>query len=173
MISSCEHSPCWKQHLREKIATSDWVSILLTGHTSFVWSMVVKSLPNPAWRFLANVVSHMEHSRLTVYTTQTPFSTAGCELFNTAGCELFNTAWCDRDYIPMSSCDVDRHIVIIIISSMWETTFPRNSHAGLGKPINEENILPSMHETSLSPCPIRRGYFSEMLFLRALYVRCG
>ena len=47
---------------------------------------------------------------------------------------------------------------------MWETTFPRNSHAGLGKPTNENNILPSMHETSLSPCPIRRGYFSEMLF---------
>ena len=47
---------------------------------------------------------------------------------------------------------------------MWETTFPRNSHAGLGKPINEDDILPSMHETSFSPCPIRRGYFSEMLF---------
>ena len=46
----------------------------------------------------------------------------------------------------------------------WETTFPRNIHAVLGKPIDEENILPSMHETSLSPCPIRRGYFSEMLF---------
>ena len=45
----------------------------------------------------------------------------------------------------------------------WEATFPRNRHAGLGKPINENNILPSMHEASLSPCPIRRGDFSEML----------
>ena len=41
---------------------------------------------------------------------------------------------------------------------MWETTFPRNSHAGLGKPIHEDNIPRSMHETSLSTCPIRRGY---------------
>ena len=51
-----------------------------------------------------------------------------------------------------------------VLKTMWETTFPRNSHAGLGKPINEDDILPSMHETSFSPCPIRRGYFSEVLF---------
>ena len=31
---------------------------------------------------------------------------------------------------------------------MWETTFPRLTHAGLDKPINEDNILPSMHD----PC---------------------
>jgi len=27
---------------------------------------------------------------------------------------------------------------------MWETTFPRNSHAGLGRPFYERNILTSM-----------------------------
>jgi hypothetical protein len=27
---------------------------------------------------------------------------------------------------------------------MWETTFPRNSHAGLGKPLYEPDILVSM-----------------------------
>ena len=51
-----------------------------------------------------------------------------------------------------------------VCNPMWETTFPRNSHAGSGKPTNEDNIPPSMPETSLSPCPIRRGYFSKMLF---------
>ena len=30
------------------------------------------------------------------------------------------------------------HRIINDSSSMWETTFARNSHAGLGKPINEE-----------------------------------
>ena len=57
-----------------------------------------------------------------------------------------------------------QHHRIIITRPMWETTSPRNTHAGLGKTTNEDNILPSMHETSLSHCPIRRGYFSEMLF---------
>ena len=44
-----------------------------------------------------------------------------------------------------------------------KTACPRNNHAGLGKPINEDNKLPRMNETSLSHCPIRPGYFSEML----------
>ena len=48
--------------------------------------------------------------------------------------------------------------------STWDTTFPRNTHAGFGKPTNEDNILPSVPETSLSPCPIRCGYLSEVLF---------
>ena len=30
-------------------------------------------------------------------------------------------------------------------AAMWETTFPRLSHAGLDKPVNEYTILPSMH----------------------------
>ncbi len=47
---------------------------------------------------------------------------------------------------------------------MWETTFPRNSHAGLGRPFYEPNMLVSMLASSSSPYPIRRGYFSEMLF---------
>ena len=29
---------------------------------------------------------------------------------------------------------------------MWETTSPRLTHARLGKPINEDNILMSMHD---------------------------
>ena len=29
---------------------------------------------------------------------------------------------------------------------MWDATFPRLTHAGLGKPINEDNILMSMHD---------------------------
>jgi hypothetical protein len=52
----------------------------------------------------------------------------------------------------------------VLSSSMWETTFPRLTHAGLGKPINEYSILLSMHESALSPCPIRRGSVAEMLF---------
>ncbi len=35
--------------------------------------------------------------------------------------------------------------------SMMETTFPRLTHAGLGKPINEDNMRLSMHDASLSP----------------------
>jgi len=34
---------------------------------------------------------------------------------------------------------------------MMETTFPRLTHAGLGKPINEDNMRLSMHDASLSP----------------------
>jgi hypothetical protein len=52
----------------------------------------------------------------------------------------------------------------VLSSSMWETTFPRLTHAGLGKPINEYSILLSMHDSALSPCPIRRGSVAEMLF---------
>jgi hypothetical protein len=40
---------------------------------------------------------------------------------------------------------------------MWETTFARITQAGLGWPINEQNILDSMPKTSLSPYPIRPG----------------
>ena len=29
--------------------------------------------------------------------------------------------------------------------AMWETTFPRLTHAGLDKPINEDNMRSSMH----------------------------
>jgi len=29
-------------------------------------------------------------------------------------------------------------------NAMWETTFPRNIHAGLGRPFYEQNILTSM-----------------------------
>ncbi len=32
--------------------------------------------------------------------------------------------------------------------AMWETTFPRNSHAGLGRPVYEPNILASMLASS-------------------------
>jgi len=39
------------------------------------------------------------------------------------------------------------------VHAMWETTFPRLTHAGLGKPINEDNILLSMHDASLGPFP--------------------
>jgi hypothetical protein len=46
---------------------------------------------------------------------------------------------------------------LVHCGSMWETTFPRLTHAGLGKPINEDSILLSMHDSALSPCPIRRG----------------
>ena len=51
-------APCGKQHFRE-IATPDWVSQLRTYHTREYAYMCVKSLPNPAWLFLGNVVSHM------------------------------------------------------------------------------------------------------------------
>jgi len=44
--------------------------------------------------------------------------------------------------------------------AMWETTFQRLTHAGLGKPINEDNILMSMHDASLSPFPINPAWVS-------------
>jgi hypothetical protein len=34
---------------------------------------------------------------------------------------------------------------------MWETTFPRNSHAGLGRPFYERNILTSMKHVRKVP----------------------
>jgi len=34
---------------------------------------------------------------------------------------------------------------------MWETTFPRNSHAGLGRPFYEQNILTSMKHVRKVP----------------------
>ena len=47
---------------------------------------------------------------------------------------------------------------------MWETTFARLTHTGLGKPINEYSMPPSMQDTSSSHRPIRSGYVSQMLF---------
>ena len=36
------------------------------------------------------------------------------------------------------------HTADIDWRTMWETTFPRNSHAGLGKPVYEPSTLVSM-----------------------------
>ena len=49
-------------------------------------------------------------------------------------------------------------------SAMWETTFARNSHAGLGKDCTK--ILPYSPACYVRKLtyPIRRGYFSQMLF---------
>ena len=54
-------TPCGKQHFRE-IATPDWVGHFTNETYSRVWNMLVKSLPNPAWLFLVNVVSHMDRT---------------------------------------------------------------------------------------------------------------
>ena len=64
MRSVC--NPCGKQNLRG-IATLDLVSHITNLTYSLVWSLVVKSLPNPAWLFLANLFSHRvcdHHSRI-------------------------------------------------------------------------------------------------------------
>ncbi len=37
-----------------------------------------------------------------------------------------------------------KHFASFVVQPMWETAFPRNSHAGLGKPLYEPNILMSM-----------------------------
>ena len=49
-------------------------------------------------------------------------------------------------------CSRTHGIVLRIARTMWETTFPRLTHAGLGKPINEDNMRLSMHDASLNPC---------------------
>ncbi len=41
-----------------------------------------------------------------------------------------------------------RFVAQIEYSPMWETTFPRNSHTGLGRPVYELNILVSMLASS-------------------------
>ena len=48
--------------------------------------------------------------------------------------------------------------------AMWETTFPRNSHAGLGRDFTEIHPYSKVCSVRKMACPIRRGYFSEMLF---------
>ena len=52
--------PCGKQHLRET-ARRDWVGHFTNRrqHTAEYGLISVYSLPNQAWLFLANVVSHM------------------------------------------------------------------------------------------------------------------
>jgi hypothetical protein len=49
-------------------------------------------------------------------------------------------------------------------TTMWETTFARNSHAGLGRPVYEPNTCVSMVKSSFGEHTIGRGYFSQMLF---------
>ena len=70
--------------------------------------------------------------------------------------------YCDKENIRRSS--MHSRMLDLSLFGLKVHVFQRNSHAGSGKSINEDNILPSMHEASSSPCPIRRGYFSEMLF---------
>ena len=57
-VMKSHSKPCGKQHFRE-IATPDWVGHFTNETYSRVWNMFVKSLPNPAWLFLGNVVFHM------------------------------------------------------------------------------------------------------------------
>ena len=47
---------------------------------------------------------------------------------------------------------------------MWETTFPRNSHAGLDKDFTKMRAYSSVCLVRELAYPIRRGYFAEMLF---------
>jgi len=47
---------------------------------------------------------------------------------------------------------------------MWETTFPRNSHAGLGRDFTEIHPYSEVCSVRKMAYQIRRGYFSEMLF---------
>jgi hypothetical protein len=47
---------------------------------------------------------------------------------------------------------------------MWETTFPRNSHAGLGNDFTKMRAYSLVCYVRKLAYPIRRGYFSEMLF---------
>ena len=48
---------------------------------------------------------------------------------------------------------------------MWETTFPLNSHAGLGKTLRRyEHTHQYVTFVNWLAYPIRRGYLSEMLF---------
>jgi len=60
---------------------------------------------------------------------------------------------------------------------MWETTFPRNSHAGLGEDYTHMYAYSRVCQVRKLAYPIRRGYFSEMLFptwtscRRLVYVR--
>jgi len=72
--------------------------------------------------------------------------------------------WYLKIYSNLLARELHTPIIRRVYRPMWETTFPRNSHAGLGRPFYEQNILLSMGESPKSPYPIRRGYFSEMLF---------
>jgi len=47
---------------------------------------------------------------------------------------------------------------------MWETTFARNSHAGLGKDFTKISPYSQVFYVRKLDYPIRRGYFSQMLF---------
>ena len=57
--------------------------------------------------------------------------------------------------LPLARAEVHTMMDIVLrthsvteFCSMWETTFPRNSHAGLGRPVYEPNILVSMVKSS-------------------------
>ena len=49
-------------------------------------------------------------------------------------------------------------------SAMWETTFPRNSHAGLGKDCTKMRAYSHVCSVRKLASSILRGYFAEMLF---------
>ena len=52
----------------------------------------------------------------------------------------------------------------MLAMSMWETTFPRNSHAGLGRDFTDIHPYSEVCSVRKIAYQIRRGYFSEMLF---------
>ena len=58
----------------------------------------------------------------------------------------FSRAWVlNLGHEPLKSSSFENQD--FIICSMWETTFARNSHAGLGRPVYEQNTLLSMGES--------------------------
>ncbi len=81
-------------------------------------------------------------------------------LFSTTG-----THWEHNSFSSTDTSECEHHVVsstdtsarMHALSPMWETTFARLTHAGLGRPINEDNILPSMHDASLKSLCTQSG----------------
>jgi len=69
-------------------------------------------------------------------------------------CARFGFVFLGQKNYKMHIAHLDRFCSVRLVDvrdSMWETTFPRNSHAGLGRSLYERNILTNMKHVRKVP----------------------
>ena len=113
----------------------DWVGHLTNETYSLAWNMFVKSLPNPAWLFLANVVSHMGFFFVTIlqgWVYKTHQTQQTCEqsdaFFVTILCsptEDFGTSKiCGRDILWTLFITFGPNTVVLSMKSAYKRSYP-------------------------------------------------
>ena len=127
--------PCGKQHFRE-IATPDWVRTLRTCKQTHACARFVNWLTKSGVAISRKCC--FPHGTTCIIAHRPIRFARRCAIFCFVSLGQKNHNMHHRtstDSIRPSMCDI---LVLYLLArkittSMWETTFPRNSHAGLGK----------------------------------------